>query len=199
MSATKLAIGGVLLGGALVVGLARWAADDPRPTETAAAMRPGEDGAASGLAAPAAPAAPGARSFGAAPRPALPPRLVPPSWVPPAPFEPPVPPEIVASMVLPDPADYVQPGLNVVVEPVAPTPREVPAGQRDELVGGLYDRMLATLDRDGDGRLSLSEIEGDPRVAALATALAGADRDGDGQISKDELLAASRRLAPPGE
>jgi hypothetical protein len=87
----------------------------------------------------------------------------------------------------PDPADFLPPDLPAVVRAQdAPPP---PPAQAE-----IYARVLGTADQDGDGRLSLAEIENDERVGALAPLLAGSDHDGDGHVSESEFTSFGRRL-----
>ncbi|MBS0564472.1 MAG: calcium-binding protein [Proteobacteria bacterium] len=50
--------------------------------------------------------------------------------------------------------------------------------------GEMADRRIKADDSNGDGRLTLAELEGDRRLSRMFARL---DRDGDGTISRDEM------------
>lgn len=56
--------------------------------------------------------------------------------------------------------------------------------------GEMADRRIKADDSNGDGRLTLAELEGDRRTSRMFTRL---DRDGDGTISRDEMDRAQAR------
>src|SRR6185437_2787958 len=76
------------------------------------------------------------------------------------------------------------------------------------------NQMITQLDSNGDGQLSLSEIENalsgangttsgasgsDPSINGLAAAFAQVDANGDGELSADELTNALNQMTGPGQ